>query len=118
MCLSTSAFLGACFGRGRASCNTKISFSLQKSWKYPQLAQFFLILCVCVCACMDASQKRPSFCSLSNGFHDGICCEADPVWWLGFSGSPGMFGAEDFNNLVDKVDYFSLMTYDYSTGGM
>ena len=75
-------------------------------------------VCVCVCACMDASQKRPSFCSLSNGFHDGICCEADPVWWLGFSGSPGMFGAEDFNNLVDKVDYFSLMTYDYSTGGM
>ena len=27
----------------------------------------------------------------------------------------GMFDAEDFDNLVDFVDYFSLMTYDYSS---
>lgn len=33
------------------------------------------------------------------------------------NGQPGMFGADDFKNLADKIDYFSLMTYDYSTGG-
>ena len=27
----------------------------------------------------------------------------------------GMFSKEDFSNLVDYVDYFSLMTYDYSS---
>jgi len=27
----------------------------------------------------------------------------------------GFFDADDFNNLVDNVDFFSLMTYDYST---
>ena len=27
----------------------------------------------------------------------------------------GMFNAEDFDNLVDYVDFFSLMTYDYSS---
>jgi len=27
----------------------------------------------------------------------------------------GMFTEEDFDNLVDNVDYFSLMTYDYSS---
>ncbi|KAK7091702.1 chitinase domain-containing protein 1-like [Littorina saxatilis] len=32
-------------------------------------------------------------------------------------GSDGMFVAEDFKSLVDAVDYFSLMTYDYSSGG-
>ena len=26
-----------------------------------------------------------------------------------------MFGANEFNKLVDFVDAFSLMTYDYST---
>jgi len=29
--------------------------------------------------------------------------------------SPGMFGAADFSGLVSSVDYFSLMTYDYSS---
>ena len=29
--------------------------------------------------------------------------------------APGMFSEEDFDNLVDYVDYFSLMTYDYSS---
>ncbi|XP_076457147.1 chitinase domain-containing protein 1-like [Babylonia areolata] len=33
------------------------------------------------------------------------------------NGSPGMFVADDFRSLVDKVDFFSLMTYDYSSGG-
>jgi len=28
--------------------------------------------------------------------------------------TPGMFEAEDFSKLVGKVDFFSLMTYDYS----
>jgi chitinase domain-containing protein 1 len=27
----------------------------------------------------------------------------------------GMFVGEDFRQLVDEVDYFSLMTYDYSS---
>ena len=27
----------------------------------------------------------------------------------------GFFDADDFNNLIDNVDFFSLMTYDYST---
>lgn len=27
----------------------------------------------------------------------------------------GMFSEEDFDNIVDNVDYFSLMTYDYSS---
>ena len=27
----------------------------------------------------------------------------------------GMFSKEDFDNLVDSVDYFSMMTYDYSS---
>lgn len=34
------------------------------------------------------------------------------------NGSPGMFVVEDFRSLVKKVDFFSLMTYDYSSGGM
>ncbi|KAL8590975.1 hypothetical protein ACOMHN_019522 [Nucella lapillus] len=34
------------------------------------------------------------------------------------NGSPGMFVAEDLSNLVDKVDFFSLMSYDYSSGGI
>uniref|UniRef100_A0A0P4Y7A4 Chitinase domain-containing protein 1 n=1 Tax=Daphnia magna TaxID=35525 RepID=A0A0P4Y7A4_9CRUS len=29
--------------------------------------------------------------------------------------APGMFRHEDFSRLVDSVDYFSLMTYDYSS---
>lgn len=31
------------------------------------------------------------------------------------SDAPGMFRQEDFARLVGMVDYFSLMTYDYSS---
>lgn len=34
------------------------------------------------------------------------------------NGSPGMIGAVEFEQLVNVVDYFSLMTYDYTSGGM
>ncbi|KAK7469955.1 hypothetical protein BaRGS_00036059 [Batillaria attramentaria] len=34
------------------------------------------------------------------------------------SGAAGMIGPEDFAELKDVVDYFSLMTYDYTSGGI
>ncbi|KAM8893143.1 chitinase domain-containing protein 1 [Spinachia spinachia] len=33
------------------------------------------------------------------------------------AGQPGMFGVEEFEQLAPVVDGFSLMTYDYSSGG-
>ena len=33
------------------------------------------------------------------------------------TGGPGMFGQDDFSHLAPHVDYFSLMTYDYSSVG-
>lgn len=35
-----------------------------------------------------------------------------------FRGTEGIFGRQDFENLRSAVDYFSLMTYDYSSRRM